>query len=444
MKMEVNFDGIPGPTHNYSGMSHGNVASARHAGRASNPREAALQGLAKMRAVASRGFPQAVLPPHERPHLPTLRALGFGGSDADVLARAARDAPSLLSASSSAAAMWTANAATVSPSADTADGRVHFTPANLASLLHRSIEAPVTTRILRAIFADEARFVVHDPLPAAAQTADEGAANHTRFAGPGERDDGVELFVHGRSAYDLDAPSPHRYPARQTREACEAIMRRHGLDPARAVHAQQHPDAIDAGAPHTDVLAVAHGSLLLIHEVAFREFDSVMTDLRRRVGSGLQIAVARAAELPVQDAIATSVFGSQFFGLADGRVGMLVAAEARENQASSGYLERLMSDGHVAEIRTVDLRKGLRHGGGPASLRLRVPLTEAELAAVRGRVVLDEALDAELVAWVEKHYRDRLAPEDLADPQLTREADAALDALTQILGIGSVYAFQRA
>jgi len=276
MGIDCQFDGLPGPTHNYSGMSHGNVASERHAGRASNPREAALQGLAKMRAIASRGHPQAVLPPHERPHVPTLRALGFSGSDADVLARAAREAPSLLSASSSAAAMWTANAAIVSASADTADGRVHFTPANLASLLHRSIEAATTTRVLRAIFADPRHFDVHDPLPVAAQTGDEGAANHTRFAGPGERDPGVELFVHGRSAYGLDTPAPRRYPARQTREACEAIARRHGLDPVRTVHAQQHPDAIDAGVFHNDVIAVGQGRTLLAHERAW-------TDTRRTV-----------------------------------------------------------------------------------------------------------------------------------------------------------------
>ena len=86
--------------------------------------------------------------------------------------------------------MWAANAATVSPSVDTADGRVHFTPANLTSQFHRSIEAPATTRVLRAIFADARHFAVHDPLPAAPQFGDEGAANHIRFFNePGEPGD---------------------------------------------------------------------------------------------------------------------------------------------------------------------------------------------------------------------------------------------------------------
>src|SRR5205823_4455464 len=205
MTAEINFDGIPGPTHNYAGLSPGNLAAERHARMIANPREAALQGLAKMRALAARGVPQAVLPPHERPDVPALRGLGFEGSDAAIVARVAREAPQLLAACSSAAAMWTANAATVSPSADTADAKVHFTPANLIANFHRSLEAETTTRVLRAIFSDDAKFVVHAPLAAAMQLGDEGAANHTRFTS--DRDGpGVEMFVFGRSALP-SAPS---------------------------------------------------------------------------------------------------------------------------------------------------------------------------------------------------------------------------------------------
>src|SRR6185312_6376895 len=196
----MNFDGLPGPTHNYSGLARGNLAAERNAQQVANPREAALQGLAKMRALAARGHAQGVLPPHERPSVPALRALGFGGSDHDVIETAGRDAPELLAACSSAAAMWAANAATVSAAADCGDGRIHFTPANLVTHFHRALEAPTTTRVLRAIFADQTRFCVHDPLPAAPQFGDEGAANHTRFTRrSGEA--GVEFFVYGRRAF---------------------------------------------------------------------------------------------------------------------------------------------------------------------------------------------------------------------------------------------------
>ena len=208
--VEANFDGLPGPTHNYGGLATGNLASERNKNLVANPRRAALQGLAKMKALADRGFVQAVLPPHERPDVAALRALGFSGDDTGVLTAAARQAPQLLSACSSAAAMWVANAATVSPSADTADGRVHFTPANLVAHFHRSLEAATTTRVLRAIFADARQFVVHEPLPAAPQFGDEGAANHTRFT-TGTQTPGVELFVYGRSAFATAAPEPRRF-----------------------------------------------------------------------------------------------------------------------------------------------------------------------------------------------------------------------------------------
>jgi len=74
---EYNFDGLVGPTHNYGGLSVGNMASMAHEGAESNPRLAALEGLAKMRFVHELGVGQGILPPHERPSLVTLRSLGF-------------------------------------------------------------------------------------------------------------------------------------------------------------------------------------------------------------------------------------------------------------------------------------------------------------------------------------------------------------------------------
>jgi len=435
----VNFDGIPGPTHNYAGLAQGNLAAERNAQLVANPREAARQGLAKMRALAARGFAQAVLPPHERPAVGALRALGFAGSDADVVASAARDAPRLLAACSSAAAMWVANAATVSASADTRDGRIHFTPANLVAHFHRSLEAGTTTRVLRALFGDTTRFVVHDPLPAAPQLGDEGAANHTRFAG--ERG-GVELFVFGRSAF-AEGPAPARFPARQTREASAAIARRHGLDPARTVLAQQSPEAIDAGVFHNDVIAVGERTLLFCHEGAFVDQPRVMEALAEGVGPAFQAIVVPQDEVGVAEAVATYLFNSQLLARADGRYTLVAPAEAQESPATRGLLARLVtSAGPIDEMLVFDLRQSMRNGGGPACLRLRVPLTGDERAAVRGRVFLDEPLADALAAWIERNYRDRLAPGDLADPHLLDESRRALDELTQLLALPSVYPFQ--
>ncbi|MBU6485217.1 MAG: N-succinylarginine dihydrolase [Betaproteobacteria bacterium] len=437
----MNFDGIPGPTHNYSGLAQGNLAAERNAQQIANPREAALQGLAKMRALAARGIAQGVLPPQERPDVAALRALGFHGRDADVVARAGRQAPELLAACSSAAAMWAANAATVSPSADCADGRVHFTPANLVTHFHRALEAPTTTRVLRAIFADTARFCVHDPLPAAPQFGDEGAANHTRF-GEAIGRPGAELFVFGRRGLSA-GPMPARYPARQTREASAAIARRHGLEPARVVFAQQRPDAIDAGVFHNDVIAVGEGRFLLCHERAFVDQPALLRTLSRVVGPAFHSIVVRESELPLADAVATYLFNSQLIERADGRFLLVAPAECRAHRAASEVLDRLTTgDAPIAEILTFELRQSMRNGGGPACLRLRVPVTADERAAIRPNVILDEDLAAALENWIRRNYRDRLESADLRDPALLDESRRALDELTRLLELPSIYPFQ--
>ena len=437
----MNFDGLPGPTHNYSGLARGNLAAERNAQQVANPREAALQGLAKMRALADRGFAQAVLPPHERPDFEALRAVGFAGSDADVIVRAGRDAPELLAACSSAAAMWAANAATVSAAADCADGRIHFTPANLVTQFHRALEAPTTTRVLRAIFADEARFCVHDPLPAAPQFGDEGAANHTRFADD-EAQPGVELFVYGRRGFG-GGTAPARYPARQTREAGEAVAQRHGLDPARTVFAQQRPDTIDSGVFHNDVIAVGEGTFLFCHERAFVDQPAVLDALQQAVGPSFSTVVIREDELPLADAVGTYLFNSQLLPLFDGRFLLVAPAECRAHRATSQILDRLIDGGTpIAEVVTFDLRQSMRNGGGPACLRLRIPLMPRDRLAITANVFIDAALDAGLDAWIRRHYRDRLASTDLRDPALLDESRRALDELTQLLNLPPVYPFQ--
>ncbi len=439
----MNFDGLPGPTHNYSGLARGNLAAERNAQQTANPRVAALQGLAKMRALAARGFAQAVLPPQERPDMQGLRALGWGGSDHDVIVRAGRDAPDLLAACCSAASMWAANAATVSASADCADGRVHFTPANLVTYFHRSIEAATTTRVLRAIFADDAHFHVHDPLPAAPQFGDEGAANHTRFAvdvgAPG-----VEWFVYGRRGFG-GGPAPTRYPARQTREASEAIARRHGLDASFVIFTQQRPDTVDAGVFHNDVIAVGEGTFLFCHERAFVDQAAALDALADAVGPRFSSIVVRDDELSVADAVGTYLFNSQLLERNDGRFLLVAPAECRAHRATAQLLDRLVASGSpIAEVLTFDLRQSMRNGGGPACLRLRVPLTLPERAAIRCNVFLNAALDAALDAWIRRYYRDRLAPPDLRDPALLDEARCALEALTELLGLPPVYRFQMA
>ncbi|MCE1115758.1 MULTISPECIES: N-succinylarginine dihydrolase [Pseudomonas] len=443
---EVNFDGLVGPTHNYGGLSYGNVASQSNSQQGSNPREAARQGLAKMKALMEMGFQQGVLAPQERPDVAALRSLGFTGSDAEVIQRAAKEAMPLLVASCSASSMWVANAATVSPSADTADGRVHFTAANLNCKYHRSIEHPTTSRVLGAMFNDDKHFAHHAALPAVAQFGDEGAANHTRFCRD-YGDAGVEFFVYGRSAFDSRYPAPQKYPARQTLEASQAVARLHGLRDDGVVYAQQNPAVIDQGVFHNDVISVGNGEVLFYHEDAFLETDAVLGQLQAKLaGKGGQfqgICVPRSA-VTVEDAVRSYLFNSQLLSRADGSMLLVVPEECRNNERVWAYLGQLTSQGGpVKEVKVFDLKQSMQNGGGPACLRLRVALKESELAAVNPGVIMTASLYDTLVQWVDKHYRDRLGEADLADPQLLIECRTALDELTQIMKLGSVYPFQR-
>ncbi|TNE58383.1 MAG: N-succinylarginine dihydrolase [Alphaproteobacteria bacterium] len=441
--MEVNFDGLVGPTHNYAGLSHGNVASQSNLGGISNPREAALQGLEKMRALSASGMVQGVLPPHARPHVETLKQLGFHGSLDQMLESAFAAAPPLLGTVMSASPMWTANAATVSPSTDTRDGRVHFTPANLVAMPHRSIEAPQTKRTLDAIFSDEGRFAVHAPLPHHTHFGDEGAANHTRLCND-YGDKGVEIFVYGQEAYSPTAPRPSRYPARQTLEASEAVARLHGLEPDNTVFVQQNPDVIDAGVFHNDVIAVGNGSVLFFHEDAFLNKEAALREISEKFGAGFAPVELPREMVSVSEAVSSYLFNSQLLSMPGStRMTLIAPMEAHDTPAVKHYLDDLTaSQGPIGEVRYFDLKQSMRNGGGPACLRLRVVLTDAERAAIKARVFMDDGLYEDLKSWVQKNYRDALAPEDLKDPQLAEESFSALDELTGIMQLGSIYPFQ--
>ncbi|MDP9172401.1 MAG: N-succinylarginine dihydrolase [Planctomycetota bacterium] len=444
--VEVNFDGIVGPTHSYAGLSFGNLASQKHSLRPSSPRQAALQGLEKMKLLMDMGLKQGVLPPHERPNVATLRRLGFAGSDRQVLQEALQQAPAMLAACGSASAMWAANAATVSPSTDCADGRVHFTPANLSTQFHRSLEAPTTAAILRAIFPDESVFAHHTPLPAGTNFSDEGAANHTRLsAGYGQA--GLELFVYGRNGFAHDDRAPTRFPARQTLEASQSIARLHQLDTANTHFVHQNPLAIDTGAFHNDVVAVGNLNVFLYHQLAFADSDSVERDLPAwfsKNGTELHLIKVTDKQVGLADAVSSYLFNSQLVSLSEGRMAMIAPTEARDFPASHQFLNSLVTRGTpIKEIHYIDVRQSMNNGGGPACLRLRVLLTPEEIARANSHVFLDKALYQKLRNWIQKHYRDRLLPADLADAGLLDESRRALDELTQILHLGSIYPFQQ-
>lgn len=448
MSFELNIDALVGPTHNYSGLSYGNLASQEHQLSVSNPRLAALQGLEKMWFLASRGMKQAIFLPHERPSISTLMRLGYRGSDAEILAKVSKEQPEILRLVSSASAMWSANAATFSPSADCQDQKVHITPANLCSKFHRSIESETTSLLLKQIFPDTQYFIHHPPLPASANFSDEGAANHTRLCkkqgGPG-----INLFTFGKYTLKPNLYIPKIHPARQAYEACVAIARLHRLDPKQTMFIQQSPDAIDAGVFHNDVIAVGHRHCLLLHASAYVDCDSVIEEIQSKFKAEYYVDMhcikIEEHEIPLKEAISTYLFNSQLVTLPNNQMALLAPEECNLNPRVSAYLNALFHDSSnpIAEIHYFNLRESMKNGGGPACLRLRAVLTQQEFAAMNHRFLLTEPLYNDLQAWIQKHYRDRLHPDDLSDPHLLLEAQTALDELTKIMQLDTFYSFQK-
>ncbi len=408
---EINFDGIIGPSHNYAGLSLGNLASAGHAGEVSHPRAAALQGLAKMRHNLALGLAQGFLLPLPRPNPVFLAAIGADGSE-DARLRAA---------AWSASSMWTANAATVSPAADTRDGRCHLTAANLVTMPHRSQEWPDTARQLRLAFAGQAHFAVHDAVPAC--FGDEGAANHMRM-GARHGTPGLEIFVYGTSG--------GAFPARQHVEASRAVARLHGLDPARTLFIEQNPAAIAAGAFHNDVVAVANERVLFTHELAFADPEGTYAAIRAELPEA-EVVVVPAAAVSLADAIKSYLFNAQLLTLPSGEMALVIPLEAWEHPRVRPWLDGMLaSNGPIRRVLPVDVRQSMANGGGPACLRLRVV---ADPATVDPRFLLDEPKAAMIEAVIAQHWPEDISPAQLGTAALAEQVISARAALLTALDL---------
>jgi succinylarginine dihydrolase len=443
---ELNMDGLVGSTHHYAGLASGNIASTTNALTPSNPQAAARQGLEKMRLLHHMGLKQGILPPHQRPNLHLLYQLGFKGSPNEQINKANKIAPALLSACYSASSMWTANAATVSASTDTFDNKVHFTAANLVSNLHRHQEADFSKKLLHTIFANSNFFHHHPVLPRSSITGDEGAANHNRLC-QSHAHPGINLFVYGKKALGANTlrSEPTKYPARQTKEASEAIARSHQLNQEHVIFACQNPKAIDQGVFHNDVISVANESVFLTHAEAFHNQANILSALREKAQFPLTIIELSKEQLSIKDAVDTYLFNSQLISLPDQKnMILLTPFECQNNPQVMTCIETILADNTnpINKAHYLDLKQSMRNGGGPACLRLRVPLNKKELAAMHQGVLVDNKLLDILDQWILKHYRTELHTDDLADPQLMNESLQALDELTQILKLGSIYPFQ--
>ena len=414
MLREINFDGIIGPSHNYAGLSLGNVASMSHGGQVSEPRAAALQGIEKMRSNLRLGLEQGIFLPHPRPNRQWLAELGTTIEEAE---------PVLAANAMSASAMWAANAATVSPAPDTGDGRAHLTVANLRTMPHRSHEWPATLAQLRLAFAADP-FVVHAAVPPA--FGDEGAANHMRLAAT-HCEPGVEIFVYGVSG--------GAFPARQHLQASKAIARLHRLDSERTIFAEQSEQAIAAGAFHNDVVAVANERVLFAHELAFADKTPLLAACERLV-PGFEYVEVPESEVPLADAIRSYLFNAQLVTPTDGQPTLIVPSEARETASVWDWIERnLAGNGPIRRVDVVDVRQSMANGGGPACLRLRVV---ADPATVDSRFLADEAkLDA-IADVIRRTWPEQIHHEELQNPALIADVERARSTLLEALGLAEL------
>ena len=411
---EINFDGIVGPSHNYAGLSLGNIASATHGGDPSYPRAAALQGVTKMRGNLARLGVQGFLLPLPRPNTALLDALALDDTTP----------PQLRAAAWSASSMWTANAATVSPAPDTADGRCHLTPANLVTMLHRAQEWPETKRQLEIAFGDTQHFAIHDAVPPS--FGDEGAANHMRLCESHDAP-GVEVFVYGKTG--------GRFPARQHEQASRLVARAHGLDPARTVFIEQNPAAIEAGAFHNDVVAVANGRVLFTHAEAFADSQGAY-DAIRAAFPALEVVEVPSSAVTLQEAIRTYLFNAQLLTLPSGEMALIVPEECRESASVWGWVEAMLaSNGPIRQVIAVDVRQSMANGGGPACLRLRVV---CDPATVDPRFLLDEAKADLLEQVIAAHWPQQIDPSDIGSDRLANSVIAARLALLDALDLAQL------
>jgi len=443
---EINFDGLIGPTHNYSGLSDGNIASKENFLSVSNPKEAALQGLKKAKILINAGLNQGLFLPHERPFIPGLKKLGFSGDNETILKSAYEYSKVLLSNFSSASSMWAANAATISPSPDTKDGKVHITPANLNTMFHRSLESDFTYTQCKLIFSDTC-FVVHKPALSISGYGDEGAANHLRISKTHE-DKGFEIFVFGESAFKEEAFAEYQktsFIKRQALEVSKSVALSHKLDRNNVFYLQQHPRAIDKGSFHNDIVSLSNENIFIAHEKAFLNRDvlnHVLKHLELEVENFNYIEIPDK-EIPLDDIISSYLLNSQLFTNGEGEMQLILPAEVQNYENCMQWLDKLKQTSDVKLFDFVNIKQSMMNGGGPACLRLKVILNEDEINKVNKNFILNNKRLELIEDLIEREYRDELYPDDLKDPNLLDESRRVLDELTQIFGTGSIYEFQK-
>ena len=436
---EFNFDGLIGPTHNYSGLSEGNIASFNNSKKTSSPLNAALQGLEKMKLLIDLGIPQGIFLPHERPNLNFLRSHGFLGSDTEIVASAGKNSNLLLNQSYSASSMWAANAATFSPSIDSQDSIAHITPANLFSMPHRRIEAEFTYQQLNIIF-NRSHFKIHKPINPSDLMGDEGAANHLRITNH-HLDKGIQIFVYGRDSFQESL----NVVARQSKAASEYIANSHKLDMEQTFFLKQNMKAINSGSFHNDIVSLSTENVFIFHEEAFNDSKNEIKKIRSAFKAEDECFFIEILknDIPLDILVNSYLLNSQLVRNPSGDMTFIMPFEVKNYSECTEWLARIKENSPIKDFKYIDIKQSMMNGGGPACLRFKIVVNENEFNNINPNFLLTPVLIKKLESLIKNSYRDTLEIRDLADPELINESYTILDNLTQIFKTGSIYNFQK-
>ena len=175
---------------------------------------------------------------------------------------------------------------------------------------------------------------------------------------------------------------------------------------------------------------------MLIHERAWENQAATLHRIRARVPD-LRVFQVSSRDLSLEQAVTSYLFNSQLLETSDGW--LLNAPIECADGAARMVVDRLERDGFVDRVRFNDLRQSMDGGGGPACLRLRLPLTEDEFRLLPETLMMTEERVEKLRSWVKKWYPSILRIEDLADAGFARRARKCSQALVEVLGCDRRY-----
>ena len=345
--------------------------------------------------------------------------------------------PKYLSTISSSSFMWMANSATVSPSVDHKDNKLHITPSNLALTPHRSLEINQTQFLFSELFNNTDQFRVH--LPSPNYFRDEGAANHIRFA-PSLESKGLHLMVYSCESEQIEKDVTDSFPGRQTKEASKFIIQQQGVSDSQVVFAKQNSDSVQQGIFHNDVISSGHLDLFITHELAFEDTNLVINDLQSKYYAlhkeNLNVVVIKESMLSIKECVLTYFFNMQIISPNSNDMELILPMECLGNQRIQTVLTYIQEkEERIKDIHYVQLNESMKNGGGPACLRLRLQLTMPQWTVIPSKFKFNDKLYKDLIEIIQTNYPESFEIENQIETEFIQRLRNTYNLLYQAFGL---------